>query len=254
MILQEEYKIMIPKIVHYCWFGKKNKPAKIEKCISSWKKILSDYDFIEWNENNYNVFSNAYVSEAYLNKKYAFVSDVARIEALVKYGGIYLDTDVEVIKKFDDILEHQCVFGFEYKNWIATSFMASEPNHPIMKRFQSAYENINFVKGQNGFDMQTNVVRITNLLIELGLKQDNAYQELVQGIVIYPKEFFSPYDYGNCVLEKTDNSICIHYFYVSWLPWHEKVKKIIKHILVMFLGKRGLVNIRNIIKGQNELE
>ena len=245
---------MIPKIIHYCWFGKSEKTADIKRCISSWKKILPDYEIIEWNEENFDISNNLYAEEAYRNKKYAFVSDVVRVYALIKFGGIYLDTDVEVYRSFDEILEHSCVFGFEYKNWIATSFMAAEKGHPFMIEFFRQYEKECFSVSGTNFNMETNVQKITRLLELKGLVRDDTYQELVDGIVIYPREYFSPYDYGNCILEKTEHSICVHHFFVSWLPWQEQVKKKLKKFLVKIIGKKRLVELRNKIRHQNEEE
>ena len=152
---------MIPKIIHYCWFGKGEKSTQVKKCIESWNRILIDYQIIEWNEENFDVGVNAYTKQAYENKKYAFVSDVARLYALLNYGGIYLDTDVEVYRSFDEILEHRCVFGFEYKNWIATSFLAAEKDHPLIQEFFKQYENISFGLNKTNFNMETNVEKIT---------------------------------------------------------------------------------------------
>ena len=245
---------MIPKIIHYCWFGKGEKSTQVKKCIESWNRILIDYQIIEWNEENFDVGVNAYTKQAYENKKYAFVSDVARLYALLNYGGIYLDTDVEVYRSFDEILEHRCVFGFEYKNWIATSFLAAEKDHPLIQEFFKQYENISFGLNKTNFNMETNVEKITKLLEDKGVVRDNSYQEIAEGIVVYPKEYFSPYDYGNCVLEKTEHSICVHHFFVSWLPWQERIRKKLKRILVGIIGKRKMVELRNKLRHQNEVE
>ena len=244
---------MIPKIIHYCWFGKKAMPVKLQQCLSTWRQNCPDYRIIEWNETNFDVNMFPYAAEAYAEKKYAFVSDVARLYALSEYGGIYLDTDVEVLRPFDGILQHHCVFGFEYRNWIATSFMAAEKDYPLMKNFLSAYRDARFVTG-NEKNTETNVEKLTLILCEKGLCRDNTYQQLPDGIVIYPKEYFSPYDYGNCVNEKTKNSICIHYFYVSWLPGYERIKKQMKKMLVSVIGKKNLVALRNWVRNENENE
>ena len=179
---------------------------------------------------------------------------MARLYALLNYGGIYLDTDVEVYRLFDEILEHRCVFGFEYKNWIATSFLAAEKDHPLIQEFFKQYENISFGLNKTNFNMETNVEKITKLLEDKGVVRDNSYQEIAEGIVVYPKEYFSPYDYGNCVLEKTEHSICVHHFFVSWLPWQERIKKKLKRILVGIIGKRKMVELRNKLRHQNEVE
>lgn len=166
---------MIPKIIHYCWFGKKNKPHNVRKCINSWKKIMPDYKFMEWNETNFNVHLNQYTSQAYKDKKYAFVSDVARLNALYRYGGIYLDTDVVAFKRFDSILNNSCVMGFEEKNYIATSFIACEPHHSFVKQFLDYYSAAKYG------DFKTNVVVITEQLEKYGLNRDNKPQILKNG-------------------------------------------------------------------------
>lgn len=245
---------MIPKIIHYCWFGKNEIPNKLAKYINTWEKQCPDYQIIEWNESNFDITMFKFTEEAYKNKKYAFVSDVARVYALMNYGGIYLDTDVEVYKCFDEILKHKCVVGFEYKNWIATSFMAAEKGHPFIEEFYLTYQNINFLKNNGMYNLETNVEKITKMLEKRGLCRNNHYQLLDDEIAVYPKEYFSPYDYGNCILEKTEYSICVHHFLVSWLPYNERIKKIIKKEIVQLVGKKNLVRLRNIIRHQNEME
>ncbi|SDB06721.1 glycosyltransferase family 32 protein [Eubacterium oxidoreducens] len=235
---------MIPKIVHYCWFGGNEMPDKVKRCMDSWHENLPDYQFIEWNEKNFDVYSSAYVKEAYENKKYAFVSDVARAQALKEYGGIYLDTDVMVFQSFDKILDHRCVFGFEYGNWIATSFMACEKNHPALDIFVSSYEGAHFMNADGTMNTTTNVQRLTHILEGRGLKRNNEKQEIQDGIVIYPIEYFSPYDYVNCIMEKTDNSICAHLFFVSWMSKKEQTKKVVKGLISKTLGKNVLEKIR----------
>ncbi|MCR5666509.1 MAG: glycosyl transferase [Eubacterium sp.] len=236
---------MIPKIVHYCWFGGNEMPEKVKKCIATWHEKLPDYELMEWNEENFDVHSSDYVREAYENKKYAFVSDVARAQALKEYGGIYLDTDVVVFRSFDEILDNRCVFGFEYGNWIATSFMACEPNHPALEIFVSSYEGAHFVNEDGSFNMTTNVQRLTQILEERGLKRENEKQELEDGIVIYPIEYFSPYDYVNCIMEQTDKSICAHLFFVTWMSKKEQRKKALKGMISRTFGKDTLEKLRD---------
>ena len=163
----------IPKTIHYCWFANNDKPDKIKSYINSWKIHMPDFEVIEWNESNFDVNKLEYTKEAYNMKKYAFVSDVARIEALYKYGGIYFDTDVEVFKSFDDILYKRCVLGFEEEEYVATSMMACEPNHPLIKKFLELYNNERFVD-ENGHIIQgTNVSKLTSLLMDKGLTRQN---------------------------------------------------------------------------------
>lgn len=239
----------IPKIVHYCWFGGKEKPDSVKKCIESWKKFLPDYQLVEWNEDNFNIEKLQYTKEAYVAKKYAFVSDVARIEALYQYGGIYMDTDVEVLKTFTPLLDARCILGMEEKGYVATSFMAFEKEHPLVKQFLNLYENISFLDKNGQIITGTNVAKLTNLLIEKGFVQENYYQELEEGIKIYPKEFFSPYDYINCHYNITENSYCVHHFAVSWMSKKEQVKKEIKKQLSKILGPKKMNKIREKIKG-----
>lgn len=238
--------MMIPKIIHYCWFGKKEKSDNIKKCIASWKEKCPDYYFIEWNEDNFDIAAFDYCIEAYTEKKYAFVSDVARAKALYEMGGIYLDTDVTVLQSFDGILNNSVVLGFEEGNYIATSFMASAPNQKLFRDFVGHYEDMHFINEDGSYNAGTNVVQLTKMLVERGLIRNNEYQVINEQISVYPKEFFSPYDYINCIYEITDSSICVHHFYVSWMSWTSRAKKRVKSILVRIIGKKMLIRLRNI--------
>lgn len=241
--------IKIPKIIHYCWFGGKPKPDSVKKCIDSWEKNLHGYKFIEWNEKNYDYNKKAYTKQAYEKKKYAFVSDVARIEALEKFGGIYLDTDVEVLKSFDDILNKgDCILGFEEENYIATSFIASIPRHNLINQFTEIYNSIEFLDKYGKIIPGTNVAKLTNMLEGLGLKRNNKKQYLIDDIVVYPKEYFSPYDYANCYYNITEKTYCIHHFYVSWMPWRVHLKKLIKKIVVRLIGVNNFKKIKNMLR------
>lgn len=185
------------------------------------EKNLPNYEIIEWNEDNFDVNELLYTKDAYQAKKYAFVSDVARVYALYKMGGIYLDTDVMVYKSFDSILNNSCVLGFEEGNYIATSFMACEKQHKLMKEFNSLYDNLSFYDKEGNIISGTNVSKLTNMLIKKGLVRNNEYQELGD-IVIYPQEYFSPYDYGNCIKQNTEKTICEHLYFVSWMSKKNK--------------------------------
>lgn len=232
---------MIPKIIHYCWFGNNAKPKNVEKCIQTWKDVLPDYRFIEWNEKNFDITYNKFTLEAYAAKKYAFVSDVARLKALYEYGGIYLDTDVIVYKTFDFILKEKCVFGFEEKQFIATSFMACEQYNEFIKCFLDYYFETKFG------DMETNVVVVTNLLEKRGLKRNDEKQLVDENIAVFPQEFFSPYDYINCVMKKTNQTICVHLYYVSWAKKSEKFSRVMKSFLVKIIGVDNMERLRQMI-------
>lgn len=238
---------MIPKKVHYCWFGGE-KPDAVKECIESWHHILTDYEIVEWNQDNFDVNKLQYTREAFKEKKYAFVSDVARVYALYQYGGIYLDTDVKVYKKFDSILKEKCVFGFEEDFYIATSFMACEAEHSVMKEFMKLYSDLEFYDADGNINTVTNVTKLTKILLDKGLQREDKFQYLEDGIVIYPQEYFSPYDYSNCIHHNTDNTICEHLFFVSWMPWTTRVKKYIKSIIGPTLGKDKMNLLRSVVK------
>ena len=227
---------MIPKIIHYCWFGRNEKPEKIQKCIESWKIHLSDYQIIEWNEDNFDYNLLTYTKDAYNAKKYAFVSDVARVKALYEMGGIYLDTDVMVYQNFDSILKHNCVLGFEMSNYIATSFMACVPKHYLMKDFYKLYLDLQFYDENGNIISGTNVSKLTNMLADKGLIKNNKLQQ-IDDIIIYPTDYFSPYNYAWEYSSKNDKTIWEHMFYVSWMSKRQQIKKKIKKLVRLTINK-----------------
>lgn len=235
----------IAKIVHYCWFGDKQKSEFINKCISSWNNILEDYEIIEWNESNFNININNYVREAYEQKKYAFVSDYVRVYALYNYGGIYLDTDVEVFKKFDDLLENDSFWGFEEKDYIATSTIGAKKGNKLIKEFLDSYENRSFLNEDGSIDTLTNVTIVSEIISNLGIKLDGTFQKIDNLAVIYPQEYFSPYDYINCYSKKTNNTYTMHYFYKSWVPFSARLKAFVKKSLAKAFGGENIAKLRN---------
>lgn len=241
-------KILIPKIIHYCWFGKNKKPKIVTRCIESWKNILSDYQIIEWNEDTFDISSNEFVKQAYDKGMYAFVSDYVRVLALYNYGGIYLDTDVEVLKEFSlDLLRNDSFWGFEEKNFIATSTIGAKKGNRIIKEFLDIYENRSFVKKNGDIDTTTNVYIVSNIIKKLGVRLDGSYQEIDKLGTFYPQEYFSPYDYINCYSKANKNTYTIHYFYKSWVPASDKIKGKIKAILSKIIGGYRIAKIRKLI-------
>ena len=238
----------IPKIIHYCWFGENEKPNIVKRCIQSWKNILDGYEIIEWNENNFDIKSLSYVHEAYKNRKYAFVSDYVRLCVLDKYGGIYLDTDIEVFKKFDDLLEYSLFAGFEEGNLIATSVIGAEQSNYLIKKYLNEYNNYNFYNTDGSMNLTPNVRRFTELLVEKGLSLDNSKQVLKGNMCILPIEYLSPYDYINCIYKVSKYSYCVHHFYVSWMPLSVRVKRKIKKYIVKIIGKKNLIMLRSILR------
>jgi hypothetical protein len=240
-------KTQIPKTLHYCWFGGKDKPEIVKRCIDSWENYLPDYKIIEWNESNFDIQCNPYVSGAYKAKKFAFVSDYVRVHTLYTYGGIYLDTDVEVFKSFDDLLHHESFWGFEQENYIATSTIGSTMGNPLIKEFLDSYETKNFLKKDGTLDELTNVAIITRILNAKGLKMNGEYQE-IEGIgAFYPQTCFSPYDYINCRKFITDKTYAMHYFHKSWLPPKERIKGTIKQIISKLIGGGNIAKIRKFV-------
>lgn len=239
--------IIIPKRIHYCWFGKGEKPDIVKKCILTWKSILTEYEIIEWNEDNFDINCNKYVNEAYEAKKYAFVSDYVRVYALYNYGGIYLDTDVQVFKKFDDLLDNESIWGFEQENYIATSTIGSEKGNKIIEDFLKLYRNMSFYKKDGTYNDLTNVSMITNLLIQRGVNMDGKYQQ-IEGAAFYPQAYFSPYDYINCKKLITEDAYCMHHFYKSWLPYKLRIKSKLKECLAQIIGGDNISKIRELIK------
>lgn len=211
----------IPKKIHYCWFGGNPLPELAKKCIASWRKYCPDYEIIEWNEKNFDINCNDYVKEAYAAKKWAFVSDVARLYALVNEGGIYMDTDVEVIRSLDDLLLYEALSGFESPTRIPTGLMACRKGQKIFSEFLDEYKCIHFLRPDGSFDKTTNVTRITNTCLKYGLKLDNTKQT-VNGFTLLPTEYLCPKDYSTGEVHLTDNTYCIHHFDGSWLSEEER--------------------------------
>ncbi len=206
----------IPKIIHYCWFGRKPKPELAEKCIRSWKKFCPDYKILEWNEDNFDVSSAPkYVQQAYEQRRWAFVSDFVRLKALTEMGGVYMDTDVEVIKPLDPYLHHQAFAGFEHPERVQTGLLACEKDFPLFQEFMAYYDTASFLQEDGTPDVTTNVEVLTRLCRERGMVCNDAYQE-VAGLSIYPREIFCPVYYDTKKLKKTRKTVTIHWFSGSW--------------------------------------
>lgn len=238
---------MIPKIIHYCWFGLNPKPQDVENTINEWKKKFSDYQIIEWNESNFDVTTFQFAKEAYDLKKYAFVSDVARIVALYQYGGIYLDTDIEVIQTFDDVLRDNCgVFSLENNNSIvATSFMAVERKSPVILEMIKLYENLKFVLENGELNTVPNTRYLSNILEKKGMKTKcDSIQHLPDKLVVYPDCYFSSYNLEIGKPIYSEKTYIVHHFSGSWESKNFFVKKFIRTNLIRILGEKKYLVIK----------
>ena len=200
---------MIPKIIHYCWFGKNEKPKEILECIESWKKYCPDYQIIEWNEDNFDFSHCKYAKEAYEEKKWAFVADYARIKVLLDHGGVYLDTDVEIIKNIDELLVNEAFIGFEEGLGVNSGLIfGSMANHEFLKIQEKEYLSYSF-RLLEGLNTKTCVEHTTELMKKYGLVQKNTKQSVL-GVTIYPIEYFCPLNMNSGVLNVTNNTFSIH--------------------------------------------
>ena len=208
---------MIPKVVHYCWFGRGEMPELAKKCIASWKTFLPDYEIKEWNEDNFDINSNQYIREAYESRKFAFVTDYVRLYAIYMEGGIYMDTDVEVMGNYDKFLHHHAFSGFETDGNVPTGIMAAEKGSIWAKELLDMYDNRKFIMADGSFDMTTNTTVITKYMLGKGLVLNNRYQDFPGLCTMYPAEFFCPKDHRTGKIKCTHNTVCIHHFAGTWL-------------------------------------
>lgn len=238
---------MIPKKIHYCWFGRGKMPELALKCLESWKRILPEYELKLWNEDNFDLDLFPYTREAYDNRKFAFVTDVVRLYALYHEGGIYMDTDVEVIKPLDPFLDEVAFSGFENDTNVPTGIMASVPHGRWAKENLEYYVGRHFVKEDGSLDITSNVKIITDLMLPHGLIQKSSYQKFEDLITFYPKDYFCPINHEGHNLEMTENTVCIHHFAGSWMPRDRQIKRKISQIVGPTITK-CIVSIKRKIK------
>lgn len=213
---------MIPKVIHYCWFGNAPLPEKDRKCIESWKRFCPDYEIRFWNESNYDVSKNQYMKEAYESGKWGFVPDYARLDIIYQHGGIYLDTDVEIVKNFDDLLANKAFMSFEKEGAVAPGLgFGAEKGSRIIKYLMEWYEKHSFLDGKGKPVLTASPAINTEELQKIGLKKDGSYQILLDELTVYPAEFFCPMDYENREMNITENTYSIHHYASSWMPAEE---------------------------------
>lgn len=228
---------MIPKTIHYCWFGRGPMPELALKCIESWHKYMPDYKYKLWNEDNFDINSNVYVKEAYEARKFAFVTDYVRLYALYTEGGIYMDTDVEVLKPYDDLLHLTAFTGYEGSKYLppVTGTMASEAGGEWVKEQLAVYDGLHFIKPDGTLDTTTNTCRISEIMKAGGFIQ-NGEKQNYKGVTVFPVNYFCPRQTTGELLIDSD-TYCDHHFLGSWNDNHKKsfIKKVI--------GQKGMTRL-----------
>ena len=252
---------MIPKKIHYCWFGGNPKPKLAEKCFRSWKRYCPGYEIVEWNEDNYDLSAAPlYVRQAYEAKKWAFVTDYVRLQVVYEQGGIYLDTDVELRKPLAQLLENRAWFGFEDGKHVNTGCgFGAEQGHRILRDMMDDYRDIPFVQADGTFDTLSCPRRNTAVFLCQGLRQDNSMQTLEDGVLVLPSDYLNPKDWKTGEIRITENTISVHHFSASWYSPDEQKKLRKQHrdewlrhlpstIGWKILGKERYERLRSILK------
>ncbi|MGN1420912.1 MAG: glycosyltransferase family 32 protein [Eubacterium sp.] len=217
---------MIPKKIHYFWIGGNEKPDSVLKCIESWKKFCPDYEIIEWNESNYDFSKYNFTRQAYEMKKWAFVTDMARFDVVYENGGVYFDTDVELISNIDSLLNDECFMGIE-KSYECDFYVASglgfgaEKGNPLLKSLICMYKEMNFINSDGSFNMVPTPQYTTKLLQKFGFVKEDKDQKL-ENVSIYASDVFCPKNYYTGEIKITERTISIHHFDASWKSKSEK--------------------------------
>lgn len=223
---------MIPKKIHYCWFGRGEKPKVAQKCIKSWQHFCPDYEIIEWNEDNFDVNKNEYTKMCYEEKKFAFLSDYVRLLVVSEHGGIYLDTDVELLKNPDELLKNEAYFGFETDEYINTGVgFGSVAHGEAVEAMVREYDSL--LNGKNGV---VGCPRLnTQALLKAGLEQ-NGKRQNVLGAEIYPIEYFNPYESTTGRLNKTADTVSVHWYSGMWMSESQRLRSKISKPLHRIFG------------------
>ena len=247
---------MIPKIIHYCWFGGNKEPESVRKCIESWRKYCPDYEIIRWDESNFQIDSHPYMAEAYRLGKWPFVSDLARLIIIYNNGGVYLDTDVELIKPLNKILlDNRFFFGIENlpdlvhdsrSIHVATGLgFGAEINNPVIFDLIKTYDNSSFVLPDGTLDLTACPLRNTRALEKYGFDGRDTIHKFMGG-TIYPSEYFCPVEYGTGISHFTNNTVSIHHYAASWKSKEELEKEKVVYSVFARFGFLGTKICRNI--------
>lgn len=224
----------IPKVIHYFWFGNNELPDIFKKCLNSWKKYCPDYEIKLWTEENFDVNIIPYCRQAYEQKKYAFVSDYARLYILYLYGGIYLDIDVEMLKNIDNLLTNECFMGFEEREKVAPGLIiGATKGNEIIKNIMNIYEEFGKLPNK-----KHDICKITTKYLKehKKLETNNQIQHL-EGITIYPKDYFCASDWITNKINITENTYCVHHYSGSWMNNVQKMKKKVRKIITKIMSR-----------------
>ena len=222
---------MIPKILHYCWFGRNPKPKLAQKCIKSWKKYCKGYEIIEWNEDNFDINMNGYTRMCYEQKKYAFLSDYVRLLVVQEHGGIYFDTDVELIASIDPLLDRNAFYCFETPEYVASGLgFGSVAGGASISAMLAEYDFLlNGTQGTRGCPRLN-----TAALARLGLRQDGTLQQVADALIL-PSHYMNPFDPATGILRKTPDTISVHWYSAAWLsPWRRLRTRIMRPLHRIF--------------------
>ncbi len=226
---------MIPKVIHYCWFGGKPLPESAKKCIASWRKFCPDYEIKEWNETNVDVTGSDYIREAYEEKAWAFVPDMVRLQVIYEHGGIYLDTDVEMIRSFDNLMEAPAFMGIDGEVVALGLGFGAESHHPFIGELLDDYKHRHFKKPDGTVDLTPSPTCQSPIFLKHGFSGKDEKQ-IVDGVIVYPSEFFCPKSFKTGILSLTGNTYSIHHFDGSWLTDGQKRHIRIRHSFYQKLG------------------
>lgn len=208
---------MIPKRIHYCWFGGKELPNFLKECMESWSRYCPDYEVIRWDENNYDIDKYEYTRQAAAHKKWGFITDVARLDILYQYGGIYLDTDVKLLKSLDEFLCQKGFVGVEqWGNINSGGGIGAVPHHPMIREMLDYRLGFPFVMSDGSLNIETNGLYETKPFIRHGMRIDNTLQ-VINDMTVFPASVFHPYDYLSCEEKIKEHTVSVHYFYGGWM-------------------------------------
>lgn len=237
---------MISKVIHYCWFGRAEKPKLAQKCIESWKKYCPDFDIIEWNEDNFDVEQYPYLKWCYDHKKWAFLSDFARLLIVRDHGGIYFDTDVELLSPLDELLEYEAFYGFENDTNIATGLgFGAEKDHPTVTAMIEKYLCI-VPNAEGDYPLQACPALNTQALIPMGLVL-NGTKQCVAGAEILPADYLNPYDDSTGRLCCTEHTVSVHWYSKSWISPRKRMVSSVTKVFHRIFGKHCFDWLKKVI-------